>query len=300
MLPPDASPNQVATASASVGPVLACVAATPRGALVAQAARGWADLLVAELRLLHVAPDAASADVARRADWLPADLRDRLEVAVEAGRVDRLVCRRAAASSAQLVILGALGQDGVWTSLLGSVARRVAREAPCSVLLLPDPARPMLGRVVVSLGFDDQSTALLRSVLRLVRRSRPERLDVLHEIESFGDLTRTLGNNPECEVREHRDSKREALRERVAALAGAEGITDLPLRIECLEGHVGQAATDYASQTEADLLVMTAPPRLSLWDRFFKQPAELALHQLPCSLLLHRLPLAGPPPKGDA
>jgi len=294
-------PQPAASAApVDAGPVLACVAATPRGALVAHAAQVWADLLGAELRLLHVAPDATSAERARNAEWLPADLRDRLEVVVEVGRVDRLVCCRAADVSAQLVILGALGQDGVWTSLFGSVARRVAREAPCSVLLLPDPARPMLGRVVVSVGFDDQSLALMRSVLRLARRQAPVRLDVLHEVESFGDLTRTLGGSPDPEARAHRDSQREALRERVTALASAEGLANLPLRVECLEGHVGQAATDYAERTEADLLVMTAPARLSLWDRFFKQPTELALHHLPCSLLLHRRPLAAPPTKGEA
>ncbi|MGL4513703.1 MAG: universal stress protein [Lacipirellulaceae bacterium] len=270
------------------GPVLACVAASPRGALVARAAEAWADLLGATLVLLHAAPDAASAATARQAVWLPAELRDRLEVFVEAGRVERLVCRQAGRLGASLVVLGALEQDGVWTSLVGSVARQVARKAPCSVLLLPDPRRPTIGRVVVSVGFDDQSTELLRSVLRLAQRSRPERLDVVHEVQTYGDLLRTLGGDPKAEERAHRDTQREALRERIAYLARDFDLVDLPLRVECLEGHVGQAVTDYADRNEADLLVMSAPARVSFWDRFFKQPAELALHSLPCSLLLHR------------
>jgi nucleotide-binding universal stress UspA family protein len=45
--------------------------------------------------------------------------------------------REAAAKQVQLIILGTHGRRGVTRFLMGSVAERVLREAPCAVLVVP-------------------------------------------------------------------------------------------------------------------------------------------------------------------
>jgi nucleotide-binding universal stress UspA family protein len=47
------------------------------------------------------------------------------------------IMREAAARQVQLIILGTHGRRGVTRFLLGSVAERVLREAPCAVLVVP-------------------------------------------------------------------------------------------------------------------------------------------------------------------
>ncbi len=47
----------------------------------------------------------------------------------------------AAAKHVQLIILGTHGRRGVTRFMLGSVAERVLREAPCAVLVVPVPPR---------------------------------------------------------------------------------------------------------------------------------------------------------------
>lgn len=272
-------------------PVLACVADNARGERVARIAEEWAAALGAETRLLHVAPDEAAA--ARARDRWAAAGRP-IEAFARAGAVDRMICERARQHGAQLVILGALEQDGVWTSLVGSIARRVARNAPCSVLLLPHPDRSAYGHVVASVGFDERSIELLRHVARLTHARPPARLDVLHEVESYGDLVRTIGERS-AEAAERRREHDADVRAQLNYVLRSAGLADLPVRLECLEGHAGQEGVDYAARVEADLLVVPAPPRLGMWDRFFKQPAELVLQNLPCAVLLHRLR-----PGGDA
>ena len=49
------------------------------------------------------------------------------------------IMRWAAAKQAQLIILGTHGHRGVTRFLMGSVAERVLREAPCAVLVVPAP-----------------------------------------------------------------------------------------------------------------------------------------------------------------
>jgi nucleotide-binding universal stress UspA family protein len=45
--------------------------------------------------------------------------------------------RCAAAKQVQLIIIGTHGRRGVTRFLMGSVAERVLREAPCAVLVVP-------------------------------------------------------------------------------------------------------------------------------------------------------------------
>jgi universal stress protein A len=49
------------------------------------------------------------------------------------------IMREAAAKQVQLIILGTHGRRGVTRFLMGSVAERVLREAPCAVLVVPAP-----------------------------------------------------------------------------------------------------------------------------------------------------------------
>ena len=49
------------------------------------------------------------------------------------------IMSEAAAKQVQLIILGTHGRRGVTRFLMGSVAERVLREAPCAVLVVPAP-----------------------------------------------------------------------------------------------------------------------------------------------------------------
>jgi nucleotide-binding universal stress UspA family protein len=277
MNPADATPTKPR-------PVLACVADNARGELVAAVAREWAAMLGAEALLLNVAPDEAAAQKARErwADWGGA-----FTSVAKRGAVDRMIRQHATQHHAQLVILGALEQDDAWTSIYGSVARRVARFASCSVLLVPHPEKPTYGRVVASVKFDDRSTALLSYLSQLAKAKKPSLVYAVHEVEAYGDLIRTLGES-RADAEEHRRTVDEDTRKHLEYLLDEVGMGDVPTRIECLQGHAGPMGVEFAEQVDANLLVVPAPPKPRFLDRFFKQPAELVLHNLPCALLFHR------------
>jgi nucleotide-binding universal stress UspA family protein len=265
-------------------PVLACVADNARGKLVAAVACEWADMLGVEPLLLNVAPDENAAEEARErwADWGTA-----FTAVARRGAVDRMIRQHAQQRDAQLVILGALEQDGVWTSLVGSVARRVARYATCSVLLVPHPEKPTYGRVVASVRFDDRSMSLLRYLGQLATRRPPERVHALYEVQGYGDLVRTLGGRGSAVTEWRKDLDTDTQAE-IDSMLQVAGLQDCAKRVVCLEGHAGQEGVDYAERVDADLLASPAPAKLRLLDRFFKQPTELVLQNLPCALLMYR------------
>ncbi|HEY7956476.1 MAG TPA: universal stress protein [Polyangia bacterium] len=73
------------------------------------------------------------------------------EVGTGVGPHDQEICRRARELGADLIVMGTHGRTGIRHALLGSVAEKVVRRAPCPVLTVrPDALiRPRAGPVVV-------------------------------------------------------------------------------------------------------------------------------------------------------
>jgi len=124
--------------------------------------RALADAFDASLHILHVVPDSMSLPWATMADGLAmADVQrrwqqeanDRLRrmlpecelatghatLATRAGDPVRQIVAYAAETSADLVVLGTHGRGPVAHMLMGSVAERVVRTAPCPVLTVRHP-----------------------------------------------------------------------------------------------------------------------------------------------------------------
>jgi nucleotide-binding universal stress UspA family protein len=59
------------------------------------------------------------------------------ESAVLVGRPDNEIVARAAATGADLIVMGTHGRSGLAHALLGSIAERVVQHAPCPVLIVP-------------------------------------------------------------------------------------------------------------------------------------------------------------------
>jgi nucleotide-binding universal stress UspA family protein len=130
----------------------------PSGEALA-AAMAFAELAGATLDLVHVAVEAIYAlpppvDMAS----LPIDMTRLMERAAEGlaaeesrvraagiatdsatliGRPDTEIVARAAATHADLIVMGTHGRSGLAHALLGSVAERVVQHAHCPVLIVP-------------------------------------------------------------------------------------------------------------------------------------------------------------------
>lgn len=110
-----------------------------------------------ELLLVHVV-SGNTLPIARPGDaseavrkWAADELEDcagkaraqglRVQVALRTGVVHREIVALAREAEADLIVAATLGRDGIGRALLGSIADRVVRLAPCAVLTVPEPAR---------------------------------------------------------------------------------------------------------------------------------------------------------------
>lgn len=136
--------------------------------------RALADVFHAALHILHVVPDSmalpwatmadglAMADVQRQWEREAAERLEqivppaergglRLQLAVRAGDPVRQITGYALEKNADIVVLGTHGRGPVAHMLMGSVAERVVRGAPCPVLTVRHPQHEFVNEALVAL-----------------------------------------------------------------------------------------------------------------------------------------------------
>jgi nucleotide-binding universal stress UspA family protein len=87
--------------------------------------------------LWELAEDQAKAQVERFLAPLSAEDRAAVTVSYEVGDASGVILQRAKVSGVDLLVLGTHGRTGARRVVLGSVAERVVRLAPCPVLVIP-------------------------------------------------------------------------------------------------------------------------------------------------------------------
>jgi len=183
-----------------------------------------------------------------------------------------------------LIVAGALEKEVVLHPFLGNVARRLVREAGCSVFLFTKPqapAKPLQRIVFLVTDFEDAQRAFTQA-LQLARAEQCERLYVIRVITTF-DQARAGMPAAQNERRSRRFEDEELVLEQFVLQAGA---TDVPIEARSLRGNTRFAAADFIHSVEADLLTVPVPHANST-EHLPHQIAWLT-DVIPCNLWLIR------------
>jgi len=159
-----------------------------------------------------------------------------------------------------LVVAGALEKEAVFHPFLGNVARRLVREAACSVMLFtrPEVEPKPLRRMVFVADYSDYARKALQSCLLLASAENCERLYVIRIITTFDEIRAARDERGESgDKLKSLDDEEVALEEFVLSM----GHTDVPIEARCIRGNTGFAAADFVRSVEADLLAVPVPPR---------------------------------------
>jgi nucleotide-binding universal stress UspA family protein len=173
----------------------------------------------------------------------------------EEGAPAEAILRALAREKIDMIVAGALEKEVVLHQFLGDVARRLVREAPCSVMLFTRPTvkpRP-LRRIVFVAGHSDHGLQALKRTLPLAAAESSERLYVIRIITTFDQARASIRRNAKSRSRESVDDEEEEALEKFVLSAGA---TDVPIETRCIRGNTGLAASDFVQSVKADLLVV--------------------------------------------
>ncbi len=283
--------------------ILTSLALSPRAAAVAGEGLQLASILAARPLFVHVGHDTPEIkkELMALLRGLPGGEHLKEDaLVIRQGHPGRTICAVAGEVGASIIVMGALDRDPPLKRVWGSVARHVARRAPCSVILLPDPQSPhaSVRRIVASLPLNVESALMVPLVLEFARGLPKAMVSFIHEFsvaEAEWAGSRSMGGNAHREPQDAGslvEDRRHTALEMLADFLSGFDLSGVNVHLEALGGYEGIEVVNYAERTHADLLAIPArAKRLTIWDRVFHHPMELALRNLPCGLLLFRPPV---------
>jgi nucleotide-binding universal stress UspA family protein len=159
-----------------------------------------------------------------------------------------------------MIVAGALEKEVVFHPFLGNVARRLVREARCSVMLFTHPdiePKPLRHIVFVAdEAYSDHAREALQKAFQLAAAESCERLYVIRVVTAFDEARASLHDDATGnEEPKTRDDEEIALEQFVLSA----GPTDVPIETRCIRGNTGFAAADFVQSIEADLLAVAVP-----------------------------------------
>ena len=211
----------------------------------------------------------------------------RLQLIVRPGAAAPVILDLARGLGADLLVLGTHGRSGLQRLVLGSVAEKVVRRAPCPVLTVPcavegHPDKPVFEHVLCGVDFLETSQRAVEYALSLAEEANG-RLTLLHTIEWVPDERHpthaTFGLNL------YRQAVLTEARARLAELVPAEARDwcQVDMRVACGEPSVEILRA--AAAERADLVVLGAGHPGPIDRMLFGSTAPQVLRQAPCPVL---------------
>jgi len=157
-----------------------------------------------------------------------------------------------------MLIAGALEKEVVLHPFLCNVARRLVREASCSVMLFTHPEKKPkpLRRIVFIADHSQQGLVALKTTLMLAEAESCERLYVIGIITAFDEARASIAGDATGTATHKPNHGEEDPLEEFVLSAGA---TEVPIETRFIRGATGLAASDFVRSVEGDLLVVPLP-----------------------------------------
>jgi nucleotide-binding universal stress UspA family protein len=228
---------------------------SPRFKQVLAEAKRIQDRFGAELRPIYVGERTERTAQTFREAFAQLQLPIDSTIYYEEGDPAEAIVRTLYREKIDIVVAGALEKEVVLHPFLGNVARRLVREAVCSVILFTRPqAQPKpLRRIVFIADYSEHGLQALKTTLPFAEAESCERLYAIRIITAFDEARASIGSDAGgLRKRNTNDDEEDAL-EKFVLSAGA---TEVPIETRCIRGGTGLAVSDFVQSVKADLLVV--------------------------------------------
>lgn len=252
-----------------------------------------AEMLNADLLLVHVGKK--SAEKERKLKRMISQTvlpEERVSVEWRSGDAVNSILEACTAHDVDLLISGAMKQENILKFYTGSVARKLCRQADCSILLLTERSvvRNPCREIVVTGVEHPRTEATVMTANHVGKKLGAERLTIVDEIDPKAISDAADDEEAVAEAARKRKELTCKENERLTELEQKlknEG--SLAVKHRCIFGRSGYTIGHFAASKKADLLVMNAPDkRLGFMDRVFPHDLEHVLSDLPCCLMIVR------------
>jgi len=190
-----------------------------------------------------------------------------------------------------LLILGAVQRERLVNYYVGSIARKITRQAKCSILLLIKPSvdRVPCEHIVVNGLKDPKTEQTITTAFYVAKQLHSKKVTIVEEIkqeqvsvkvDDDKSLRRATIMKERIKLREN-----SRIKEIISHIPKAY-TKDKTIKLQAIFGKQGYSIGHYAQISRADLLVMNAPSKMTFWDRLFPHDIEHILTELPTDVLI--------------
>jgi nucleotide-binding universal stress UspA family protein len=190
-----------------------------------------------------------------------------------------------------LLIIGAAKREKFVKYYVGSIARKITRNARCSLLLLIKPSleRIPCQHIVVNGLKDPKTEETIATAFYVGSKLNSERLTIVEEIKQT-EISINVDDDKSLRratIQKERIKNRENSRiKQIISSIPKKHTKDITIKSQPIFGTQGYSIGHYAQISRADLLVMNSPSKMTFWDRLFPHDIEHILTELPTDVLI--------------
>ena len=246
----------------------------------------------AKLFLIHVG-EASDEKTKMLSSILTSFEKDHLnyEVVFKTGEPVDVILSISEEKNIDLLILGAVQRERLVKYYVGSIARKITRQANCSILLLIKPSveRVPCQHIVVNGLKDPKTEQTITSAFYVAKQLQSNKITIVEEInesqvpvkiDDDKSLRRANIMKERIELREHSRIKE------IISHIPEDFTKGKTIKLQPIFGKKGYSIGHYAQISRADLLIMNAPSKMTFWDRLFPHDIEHILTELPTDVLI--------------
>ncbi|MEH6536830.1 MAG: universal stress protein [Psychroserpens sp.] len=245
-----------------------------------------------KLVLIHVG-DQSSEKEQQILDILQPFIEENLnyEIVFKTGEPVDVILSISEEKKVSLLILGALQKENFVKYYLGSIARKITRQAKCSILLLIKPSVERLPcqHVVVNGLKNPKTKQTISAAYYVSHKLQSKKITIVEEItkqEVAVSVDDDKSLRKSVIVRERIKLREDSRVKKIISEIPEAYTCGIQTKTQSIFGKRGYSIGHYAQFVRADLLVMNAPEKTSFWDRLFPHDIEHILSELPTDVLI--------------
>ncbi|HMU44026.1 MAG TPA: universal stress protein [Ignavibacteriaceae bacterium] len=265
---------------------------SPTGKALLKEAVRLRNLFLSELSLIHVGE---KNDYSKKMiSELIEDsglVENQINLVWSAGDPAKEILKFSELNNLDLLISGALEKENILKFYLGSVARKIMREASMSTLILKSPSINPTGfkKICVNVNFSEQSEKTVKTAYQLALADSSDEFILVRDFNIPGLTSTTIDFNSAEKIDELKNEQLKSEEYKLQLLVKELGLKGVKIKTKCIYGIEGWASSDYARQHAVDLFVVSTQKRkLKFIDRIFPHEEEFSYENLPSNLLIIR------------
>lgn len=205
------------------------------------------------------------------------------------GKPAKTIIKACKKEGIDLLIAGALKHENLINYYIGSIARKILRKAPCSIMIFTEPSEKpkKINEIVVDVEDTPLRSEVIHNGLVFGKIKKARMIHFVKEIKLYGLTMSVMSQYSIEETSELRKKLISQEIKKVEKILENFDTSTTRTNIKVIAGKSGFELRKFTRNVKAELLIIGAiKKKLDLIDRLFMNRLEFIIEDIPCNLLI--------------